>query len=63
MLEEHNCLILILQPVPKLRYSAHTEENKPLHCTESLKSIDIEIFCSCMTDKHKSLILTSMTHN
>ena len=46
MLEEHNSSVLTSEPVPKLRYSAHARKYKPLlHCIESSKSDNIEMFC------------------
>ena len=54
MLEEHSCLILTSEHVPTLRYRAHSQKCKPLlHCTESLKKVNIEIFGSKMKDEHK----------
>ena len=53
MPEEHNRLILTSRHVPKLRYRAHAIKCKPLlHCTESFKHVDIEIFNSQTKDEH-----------
>ena len=60
MIEEHSLLILTSKHVPTLRYRAHAPKYKPLlHCTESLKCNDIEIFGSLMEDEHNCGILTS----
>ena len=53
MPEEHNCLILTSLHIPNLRYSTHAKKCKPLlHCTESLKPDDIEIFGLSIAGKH-----------
>ena len=47
MLEENSCLILTCKHVPTQIYRANAQKCKPLlHCTESLKRNDIEIFGS-----------------
>ena len=45
MPQEHNGLILPPLHIPQLRYSNHAQKCKPpLHCRESLKRDDNEIF-------------------
>ena len=47
-------LILTFYHVPKLRYSAHAGQYKPLlHCIESLKHNSIETCFLKMADEHK----------
>ena len=45
MPEEHNCLILTSQHVPKVRYSIHAIYKPLPHCTESLEHDVVEAFC------------------
>ena len=50
---EHNCLILTVWYVAKLRYRGHARKYKPLlHGTESVKRNNTETFYSYMADKN-----------